>query len=220
MGNCLPKEAIRRALVVNNIHTTIEMPPECTVEEVRRILMQKWRLEALCVGSKERKLGQGCHRTVFYTFPFYKAIVVEADFQRKPFECPISLEIMVDPVLCSDGFVYERVSIESHIQTRQDMEAKRLDGDEQDEEEDETHCGSPRGVIHVTSPCTNEELTSLELSPLFDLQRIIFILINDATNPLDLTKSSMTGKVDTNLRRTVQESRSWIQRGRLMIGLS
>eukprot|EP00287_Rhodomonas_sp_CCMP768_P008001 CAMPEP_0196738182 /NCGR_PEP_ID=MMETSP1091-20130531/15678_1 /TAXON_ID=302021 /ORGANISM="Rhodomonas sp., Strain CCMP768" /LENGTH=283 /DNA_ID=CAMNT_0042082137 /DNA_START=35 /DNA_END=886 /DNA_ORIENTATION=+ len=59
------------------------------------------------------------------------------------FICPISLEVMVDPVIAADGQNYERDEIEDWLAT------------------------------HTTSPLTNEELPSKELMPNAELQKQI-----------------------------------------------
>jgi hypothetical protein len=51
------------------------------------------------------------------------------------FECPILMDLMTDPVICSDGFSYERAAIEDWLQR------------------------------HNTSPKTNENLPNKNLIP-------------------------------------------------------
>jgi len=187
MGNCLAQRTFSRDLVVNGIHGKIGMPPDCTVEELQRALMQKWTVEKLQLRNGQVRFSHNCPRRVSHAFPSGSTIVVEAIFEQNAYECPIVLEIMVDPVQCSDGFVYERSSIESHIQIRQKMETLRLARDENDEEQDETRCGGPRGAIRVTSPCTNDELTSLHLVSAIELQQTIEVLISAPSNPLGLS---------------------------------
>lgn len=73
----------------------------------------------------------------------YKKLVREATLPiPNSFLCPIMLTPMVDPVSTVDGFVYERIGIETHIRHAQN-----------------------NGDVPVRSPITNSPLRSLELKP-------------------------------------------------------
>jgi hypothetical protein len=41
--------------------------------------------------------------------------VPEPSGYKKEFECPITFELMIDPVICADGFTYERKNIQDWI---------------------------------------------------------------------------------------------------------
>ena len=58
-------------------------------------------------------------------------------------ECPLTLEVMVDPVLCADGHTYERFAIEQWL------------------------------IVHSVSPKTNEPLESSRLVPNHALRSMI-----------------------------------------------
>ena len=60
------------------------------------------------------------------------------------FSCPISLEVMREPVVLEDGFTYEKASIEGWF-----------------------------AAGHSTSPMTNVELASLETFPNHVLRKLI-----------------------------------------------
>lgn len=85
---------------------------------------------------------------------------------RSTFECAISLEIMADPVVCSDGKVYDRPNIENHFETRRTAEEERITLEEArnrgesvgTETSADTRCGcnANRPPIELTSPITGE----------------------------------------------------------------
>lgn len=87
---------------------------------------------------------------IFKTFEdtFRKSLLIEVIKKKMSaitpvpdhFVCPISLEIMVDPVICSDGITYERREIRQWLQN------------------------------HNTSPKTNEELINKLLIPNYALK--------------------------------------------------
>jgi hypothetical protein len=70
---------------------------------------------------------------------------LSADFAKVPdeFRCPVTCEVMADPVMCADGFTYERAAIERWL-------------------------GS-----HVTSPKTNAPLPSRAVIPNHNLKGVI-----------------------------------------------
>ena len=76
-------------------------------------------------GKKRKSDGTGSSG-----MPLSQPAVAPSDF-----ECPILMEVMTDPVICSDGFSYERAAIEAWLRS------------------------------HSTSPKTNESLQSRSLIP-------------------------------------------------------
>lgn len=86
----------------------------------------------------------------------------ESDDDSPPYEmiCPISHEIMSDPVLCADGQTYERSSIERWIRMSQRSDADAL----------------------VTSPLTGKTLNSTNLVPNHVLRSLIHSTLSRQKN--------------------------------------
>ncbi|CAK9016508.1 FYVE-type zinc finger-containing protein C9B6.03 [Durusdinium trenchii] len=74
------------------------------------------------------------------------------DSDMQALQCPITKELMADPVLATDGYTYERQSIEQHW-------ANQLQGQLSSSSEDGESCGGQRLAAHLrTSPVTGQEL--------------------------------------------------------------
>jgi hypothetical protein len=87
-------------------------------------------------------------------------------FEAEPpieYKCPISCDIMVDPVVASDGWTYDRACIESWLRGSHDVDAVApIAGG--------SGAHASRGwdasqVVHNTSPMTNEVMGSNRLVP-------------------------------------------------------
>jgi hypothetical protein len=103
------------------------------------------------------------------------------------FRCSISLEIMADPVVCSDGKAYDRPSIEQHFHARREQEEERIAHEEArargeenvNERADECCCNADRPPIVLTSPITGQPVDGI-ITPvqLVEQQIISLVQIN------------------------------------------
>jgi len=167
------------------MNTYLDVPIDCTMIGLRHQIQQALNVKSIEIRGK----GYQPDDLVSQVFASSTSIIlIQTSFERQDYECPISLELMVDPVQCSDGFVYERANIEKHIAVRRQAEAKRQAGTE---ENDETRCSSPRGPIVITSPLTKQELISLELVPNEQLCQTIVMLVTAECNVLGLTEQEI-----------------------------
>eukprot|EP00930_Biecheleria_cincta_P004295 TRINITY_DN1051_c0_g3_i1.p1 TRINITY_DN1051_c0_g3~~TRINITY_DN1051_c0_g3_i1.p1 ORF type:complete len:1236 (-),score=183.19 TRINITY_DN1051_c0_g3_i1:82-3789(-) len=96
------------------------------------------------------------------------------DVERQAFYCPISMELMVDPVVASDGFTYEREMIENHWETQR-QQAQQDEAGQQRPAADDC-CGRRRARIQATSPLTNLPMANQNLAE----NRIVVTLIEKA----------------------------------------
>ena len=54
-------------------------------------------------------------------------IITEEDLIPPEFLCPITLELMKDPVICDDGYTYERIAILSTTDSLSPMTRQPID---------------------------------------------------------------------------------------------
>lgn len=81
----------------------------------------------------------------------------------KDYLCPITLEIMADPVIASDGFVYERAAIEQWL------------------------------LRHKSSPSTNKPLDSATLIPCHPLRSMILEFLETGTSAIAAAAGEKSG---------------------------
>mmetsp|Transcript_3800 Transcript_3800/g.5869 ORF Transcript_3800/g.5869 Transcript_3800/m.5869 type:complete len:938 (-) Transcript_3800:109-2922(-) len=102
---------------------------------------------------------------------------------------PILFHVMADPVVCDDGFTYDRPTIEQHFRSRIEQEEKRQRQEEGGEQStDGAACCGARREIRLTSPKTNE-IVSDRLLPNRNLDQQIVELI-EGGHP-DLTEEDI-----------------------------
>mmetsp|Transcript_4538 Transcript_4538/g.6801 ORF Transcript_4538/g.6801 Transcript_4538/m.6801 type:complete len:1001 (-) Transcript_4538:122-3124(-) len=102
---------------------------------------------------------------------------------------PVFLHVMADPVVCDDGFTYDRPTIEHHFRSRIEQEEERQRQEEGGEQStDNAACCGARREIRLTSPRTNE-IVSDRLLPNRNLDQQIVELI-EGGHP-DLTEEDI-----------------------------
>ena len=75
----------------------------------------------------EKHLGSAARSQKPLTSPILDEVVGEIEFDivvKDIFTCPITTELMVDPVICSDGHTYERYAIEEWFKHGKDTSPK------------------------------------------------------------------------------------------------
>lgn len=131
-------------------------------------------------------------------------------FVIENFQCAILPDIMADPVVCSDGMVYDRPNIERHFETRREAERERIDqeiararGEENSEqnEDDCCGCGAARPPIVLTSPVTGEIVDGV-LTPVKMVDQQIVMLMEQ--NYFSLSQEDVT---DWHSRREEKKHR-------------
>jgi len=127
---------------------------------------------------------------------------------RSQYECVISSEIMADPVVASDGHVYDRPQIEMHFAVRRAAETERIareesrdNGNPAPADNDATCCDGPRPEIELTSPITGLKVLET-LTPVLFLERMIVGLVN--ANALGMTEEEV---IDWHERRQEKKVR-------------
>lgn len=107
-------------------------------------------------------------------------------FDVADFTCSISMEIMSDPVVCSDGMHYDRPNIERFFDTLRAEEEQRMGEEEarargesptpEEREAASTRCDAERRPIQLISPTTGEVVDGT-LSPVKYIERQIVRLV-------------------------------------------
>ena len=116
-------------------------------------------------------------------------------FDVSTYQCAISMEIMADPVVCSDGKTYDRPNIEEHFERRCKAEEERIAEEEarargEDVEEDREangccQCPAARKPIELTSPITGDVVTGILLPNHIVEQQIVLLVESNAFRMTD-----------------------------------
>lgn len=127
---------------------------------------------------------------------------------KSRFQCAISLEIMADPVVASDGHHYDRPEIEKHFEARRAAEMERIaaeearaNGEASEADIDTSCCCGATPEITLTSPKTGLKIDGT-LTPILFLEEMIVELVE--SNALNMTDEEVS---DWQQRRAEKKRR-------------
>lgn len=200
-----PKEADKAqaegsscALITENVRRDCEMRAEVSameaheanIESSSRSLSAEITTSANAARASSDRLEECAEDTSTQQNPLPSGL-----FDASSYQCAISLEIMADPVVCSDGKMYDRPNIEEHFERRHAEEEQRIAeehararGEEVNESREATDCCRCRGArppIELTSPITNEIVTGILTPVHFVEQQIVSLVESNAFNMTD-----------------------------------
>ncbi len=106
-------------------------------------------MQVRCLEPKRVRRAEVCELIAPLEALRSAADALQRTFVRDEFLCPITQEVMVEPVTCADGHSYERQAIEQWLRQQTDRE------------------------MPLTSPKTNEPLAHPHINPNHQLRALI-----------------------------------------------
>jgi len=128
------------------------------------------------------------------------------------YKCSISREVMADPVVASDGHLYDRPQIEEHFRVRRADEMKRIATEEarangavpEESADDPTCCPGARPEIELTSPRTGLKILET-LTPVLAYEQLIVELVN--ANALGMTDEEIQDWHERRQEKRIQDEK-------------
>mmetsp|Transcript_22995 Transcript_22995/g.33402 ORF Transcript_22995/g.33402 Transcript_22995/m.33402 type:complete len:1657 (-) Transcript_22995:376-5346(-) len=145
------------------------------------------------MGNKSKKKEKQPEETSATSAPPITKPETESKSRKEPtkdsFLDPMLLHVMADPVICDDGFTYDRPTIEQHFRTRIEQEEARQREEEGGQSSaDDAACCVTRRKIQLTSPKTGQVISD-RLVPNHDMELHIVELIKEGK--LDMTEGNI-----------------------------